>query len=88
MFESIEYQYRVSKLQKSLRSSDIDCFIVRTDTNIMYLTGVDFYSEERKVLMLVPAQGEPTLIVPRMELERLSQSKITVDIKGLLGNGC
>ena len=55
-------------------------FLVRSDINIMYLTGVDYYSCERKVLMLVPAQGEPTLIVPRMELERLRQAKTVTQI--------
>ena len=39
---------------------------------------MDYDSEERKVLLLVPAQGEPSLIVPRMELERLSAA-VTVE---------
>ena len=56
-------------------------FLVRTDTNIMYLTGVDYSSEERKVLMAVPAKGEPILIVPRLELERLSQASTVKEVK-------
>ena len=72
MFETEEYQQRLTLLQQKIQSAELEVFIVRTNPNIIYLTGVDYDSEERKVLLVVPAKGEPTLIVPRMELERLS----------------
>ena len=78
MFEPVEYQKRLKSLQNKIQEANLDFFLVRTDINIMYLTGVDYYSCERKVLMGVPAVGEPTLIVPRMELERLSRA-VTVN---------
>lgn len=78
MFEPKEYEQRLNKLQQQIQAAEIDIFLVRTDINIMYLTGVDYFSGERKVLLAVPANGEPTLIVPRMELERL-QEAVTVD---------
>lgn len=74
MFKSSEYLSRLIKLQQRICAAGLDLFIVRSNANIMYLTGVDYDSEERKVLMLVPAEGEPTLIVPRMELERLTRA--------------
>ena len=74
MFEPQEYQQRLTTLQQQIQACELELFFIRTDTNIMYLTGVDYYSCERKVLLAVPAQGEPTFIVPRMELERLSQA--------------
>ena len=78
MFEIIEYRQRLSRLQQKIQASELDLFLVRANANIIYLTGVDYDSEERKVLLLVPAQGEPSLIVPRMELERLSAA-VTVE---------
>ena len=78
MFDKKEYQQRVNRLQAHIQQNELDAFVVRTDTNIMYLNGVDYYSAERKVLMVIPAQGEPSLIVPRMEQERLSRS-VTVN---------
>jgi len=78
VFDKNEYQQRVTRLQVRIQQADLDAFVVRTDTNIIYLNGVDYYSAERKVLMVVPAKGEPSLIVPRMEQERLSRST-TVD---------
>ena len=81
MFEPAEYQQRLARLQRQIQASDLDVFLIRTDTNIMYLTGVDYYSCERKVLMAVPAKGEPVLIVPRMELERLSRAVTVNQVK-------
>lgn len=81
MFESAEYEQRLNRLQQKIQAADLEFFLVRTDNNIMYLTGVDYYSCERKVLMVVPAHGEPTLIVPRMELERLSHA---VTVKNII----
>ena len=78
MFKAAEYQQRLRKLQKEIQAAELDIFIVRTDTNIMYLTGVDYSSGERKVLLAVPPAGEPTLIVPRMERERLLKA-VTVN---------
>lgn len=71
MFTTAEYQQRIALLQAKLLVHDLDAYIVRTDTNGIYLTGVDYHSMERPVLIVVPAQGEPTLIVPRMEQEQL-----------------
>jgi len=80
MFESAEYQQRLNRLQNSVQQAGLDAFVVRTDTNVIYLTGVDFHSMERPVLMVVLAQGDPTLIVPRMEQEQLSTSPTVEDV--------
>ena len=53
MFESAEYQQRLNRLQNSVQQAGLDAFVVRTDTNVIYLTGVDFHSMERPVLMVV-----------------------------------
>ena len=74
MFGVMEYQQRVERLQEKINQAGLDAFVVRTDTNVIYLTGVDYHSMERPVIMVVPAQGEPVLIVPRMELEQLSSA--------------
>ena len=80
MFCEKEYQLRINKLQQLIIAADIDFFIVRTDVNVMYLTGVDFFSGERKVIMVVPAKGKPILIVPLMEYDRLSAAKVDIEV--------
>lgn len=72
MFTSIEYLQRIKRLQNLIQQHQLDGYLVRTDTNAIYLTGVDYASMERPVIVVVPATGDPTLIVPRMEQEQLS----------------
>ena len=72
MFAINEYQQRLKCLQSLVKTHGLDAYLVRTDTNGIYLTGVDYHSMERPVIIVVPAKGEPTLIVPRMEQEQLS----------------
>lgn len=72
MFQPEEYQQRIVRLQENINQTGLDAFVVRTDANVIYLTGVDYHSMERPVIMVVPAEGEPALIVPRMEMEQLS----------------
>lgn len=72
MFTQAEYQQRIKSLQTKVLENNLDAFVIRTDTNGIYLTGVDYHSMERPVLIVVPAKGEPTLIAPRMEQEQLS----------------
>ena len=74
MIEAREYQQRIRELQKRIHAAGIDAFVLRTDGNIRYFSGVTYFSMERKILLVVPAKGEPTLIAPLMEQERLRTS--------------
>ena len=76
MFPASEYQERLTRLQNNIQAAGLDAYVVRTDTNVIYLTGVDYHSMERPVIMVVPVSGEPILIVPRMEQEQLSAAVI------------
>ena len=78
MFEPSEYQQRLKCLQESVKSAELDALVIRTDENISYLIGVHCALGERKALLVVPAIGEPSLIVPRMEKEQLSGA-VSVD---------
>ena len=78
MIEKAEYQQRMQRLQQQVSTSGLDAFVLRSDINIHYLTGVDYHSMERKVFLVVAAKGEPCLIVPRMEQTQLEKAA-TVD---------
>ncbi len=73
-----EYTSRMDRLQQAVAQHHLDAFIASNDDNISYLTGVDYASWERKVLLIVRPDSMPILIVPRMELERLAGA-VTVD---------
>lgn len=74
MFDSSEYQQRFSHLQDNVKNTDLDALVISTEANIFYLTGVLSEAGDRKILLVVPATGEPTLIVPRMEKERFGNA--------------
>ena len=81
MFENQEYQERINRLQKNINEAGHDAFVVSTDTNVMYLIGLDFYSMERDVFLVVYADADPCLIVPRMEEESLGDSGFISNVK-------
>lgn len=78
MFETSEYRQRLKRLQDNIKHDELDALVIDDDLNISYLVGVRCNSMERKVSLVVPAVGDPTLIVPRMEQETLSAS-VSVD---------
>jgi len=71
MFAPSEICQRLKHLQESVKCAGLDALVIRTDANITYLIGVHCELGERKALLVVPADGEPTLIVPRLEQEQL-----------------
>ena len=78
MFEPSELYQRLQRAQASVKSQGLDALVLRTDPNITYLIGVHCELGERKAFLVVPAVGEPSLIVPRLEQEQLS-ANLTVD---------
>ena len=78
MFTATEYQQRITDLQAGLKRENLDAMLVTTDPNLTYLTGVSVFSMERPVVMVIPAEGQTRLVLPRMEQEPLSES-LTVD---------
>ena len=74
MFETIEYCERIKRLQKKLQASHLDALVVCADHNVTYLTGIHCESGDRRILLVVPAKGDPCLIVPCMEKETYPSS--------------
>lgn len=71
MFEPSEIRRRFRSLQERVQSSGLDALVIRTDANIGYLIGMHCELGERKALLVVPAKGYSSLIIPRMEQEQL-----------------
>ena len=78
MFEVSEYRQRVKRLQQGIKNAELDVLVIAAVPNITYLTGVHCEGQERQILLVVPTRGEPSLIVPRMEKEKMSAA-VTVD---------
>ena len=76
--ESI-YRARVADIQRRLRAQGIDVLVASGADTRRYLAGVDGLVSTRAIWIVVPAEGEPGFISPRLETEEIqAQSWIPV----------
>lgn len=69
------YRTRIAGMQAELARRGLDCMVVIKPEHVRYLSGVwgystrpEYASSRRLVALVVSATGEPTLIVPKIEL--------------------
>jgi len=62
-----EYRARVAKVQKSLADRKLDALLVHNMANICYLTGLESIAPHKYWLCLVPAVGDPILLLQDFE---------------------
>ena len=58
---------RIERMQEEVRDAGADLLVLNPGSSLTYLTGHSFDSHERLFLLLVPAQGSPSAIVPLLE---------------------
>jgi Xaa-Pro dipeptidase len=63
---------RLSKLSNSLRSSGLDALGLNPGPSLVYLTGLHFHLMERPMLALFTADAAPVLVLPELEMLKLT----------------
>ena len=63
-----EYEARVAAVRQGMRERDIDALVVQHPPNVLYLTGYQTFSSNAGECVIVPSEGDPTLLVPPPEL--------------------
>ena len=63
-----EYEARLTAVRDGMREQDIDALVVHHPPNVLYLTGYQTFSSNAGECVIVPLEGDPTLIVPPPEL--------------------
>jgi Xaa-Pro aminopeptidase len=58
---------RVLDAQAATAAAGLDALLLAPGADLRYLTGYDAHQLERLTLLVVPARGRPTLIVPQLE---------------------
>jgi len=58
---------RIVQAQAILRTAALDALLVGPSADLRYLAGYDAPPLERLTMLVVPADGEPVLVVPRLE---------------------
>jgi Xaa-Pro aminopeptidase len=65
--------------QRATAAVGLDAVLVTPGSDLRYLTGYDAHLQERLTCLVVPARGEPTLVVPT--LERPAAEVATTNLK-------
>ena len=63
-----EYEARVAAVRQGMREREIDALVVQHPPNVLYLTGYQTFSSNAGECVVVPLEGDPTLLVPPPEL--------------------
>ena len=66
------YQIRQEHLQKLLGSTEMGGVALNPGPDLSYFSGLGFHLMERPVVMILPREGSPVLILPELEESKLS----------------
>jgi Xaa-Pro aminopeptidase len=66
------YRRKVSQIQARLEQEKLDALLLLDVNNVIYASGFFHIPSERPLGMLIPAVGQPALLVPQLELENAS----------------
>src|SRR5699024_5229976 len=58
---------RIANAQDALQREDVAALLLGPSADLAYLTGFDAHESERMNLLIIPAQGDPGLVVPSLE---------------------
>jgi Xaa-Pro aminopeptidase len=62
------YEERLATAAAATRAAGLDALLIGVGSDLRYLTGYAAMPLERLTLLVVPADGPPSLVVPRLEL--------------------
>lgn len=65
------YLDRLHRARASMAASGVDALLVSVGRDLPYLTGYEAMPLERLTMLVVPRDGEATLVVPRLEAPRV-----------------
>ena len=71
---------RLARAQHLTAERDIDALLITPGANLRYLTGYHALPLERLTCLVLPAEGDPTLVVPALERPAAVAAGVDVDI--------
>lgn len=66
-----EYQQRVQRLQAQVEQAGFAGMVVFGPVRVSYLSGFFFAKTERPVVLVIPLNGPPAMLIPHLEAEHL-----------------
>jgi len=84
-FSRSEYQERYDKIQRAMHEANVGALILSDPSNLIYVTGyrtILYQSKFRPFLAVVPAVGDPVLVLPNLEVGNGRGTSWVADIRG------
>src|SRR5262245_54963778 len=73
---------RLDRLRARIREADVAAAVLVHPPNLRYLVGFHSNAYSRPLTLVVPADGDPTLLVPRLEELQAREMTRVADIRG------
>src|SRR6478735_4259066 len=80
MAETSVYLDRVSRARAAMTARGLDVLLLSVGDDLPYVTGYEAMPLERLTMLVLPADGEATLVVPRLEAPRVEARPGVFDI--------
>lgn len=73
---------RLERARAELAARSLDLLLATPSTNYHYLTGYNPGRSERLIALLVPTSGDPAIVCPAFEVERVRRNSVIRDVQG------
>ncbi len=67
-------QGRLDKAQEIARRARLDFIALVPGSTLFYLTGVSFHLMERPTVLFIPAEGDPAMVIPSLEISKMTDA--------------
>src|SRR6187455_747053 len=64
---------RMARVRAAMTEQDVDVVLLSVGADLPYLTGYEAMPLERLTMLVVPRDGDATLVVPRLEAPRVTE---------------
>lgn len=71
MFPDFDYSARLDRARRDMAAGGVDAMLLSLGADLPYFTGYEAMPLERLTMLVVPRDGEATLVVPRLEAPRV-----------------
>ncbi|HXI34714.1 MAG TPA: Xaa-Pro peptidase family protein [Gemmatimonadales bacterium] len=72
---------RIDKARAALAAAKLDLLVATPSTNYEYLTGYNPGRSERLIALFLPVKGDPIIVCPAFEVERLKAHSVPADLR-------
>src|SRR5260221_341448 len=64
---------RLDKIRSLTRATGSDVVALVPGATMTHLTGISFHLSKRPLVLFIPVSGEPTLVIPLLEVSRVAE---------------